>query len=283
MLRLVFDSYRLYAQKFLTIAKYALPYLLLCCAAKYLETETSTSSFHVPLVSLFMVLIPLISAATDIKIYRYLLGYKTTNPLSSPKAYFMYLFSQMVIYLIGSAPLFLFTFVLNTLGYSNVGGLTLAIFINLFIGFMFMARFNIILPLIIQNKTPTLKEFLLYTNKPYIYWIGVGLFIYIPYVILHYVSVNLPYANILLCTIITYLFACFNVCFVNKDKQIQIPIPVEPIKETIKKTVKEPQKKTVVKTTKLPPKEKKISKQTTKKATKKTTKTAKPKLKTLPA
>lgn len=288
MFRLVSIAYKTLFKNFPIIITFALPLLILSALNIYFRTSLEVSNATIYFVYLSLIFIPLINAATDISIYRKLFQFNIINPLSSLQAYIRYLIGQIGIGLIGTAPIFLINYIFIKLGLHPLAALCLAIVANLFIGFVFMARFYVVLPLIIQNKTPSLKEFLLYTKHPYLQWVCVATLIYLPYVAIHYFTLDCPYINMILTTIATYIFICFNVTYVNNNRLSRItykPAIVTPVNKpvitpTLEKKTENKIKKSPKKATKSSPKKTSSKKETSSKvAGKKTTKKPAPKLK----
>ena len=288
MLKLVISSYKTLCRNFHFIICFAIPVLALSAINIYLRTSLEATKSVVYLTYTTLILLPFVNAATDISIYRKLFKFNIINPLSSIQAYVRYLLGQTFFGLIGTAPVFLLYFIFLKTGLSPMISLILAVIANIFIGFAFMARFYIVLPLIIQNKIPSLKEFLLYTKRPYLQWVSVATLIYLPYVVIHYLTLECPYTNLFLTTIATYLFICFNVNYVNNNRLSRITYKSTtetPIVETImvtkvEKKVEKKAEKAPKKTNKASPKKtsgKKVS--SPKAAGKKTTKRPTPKLK----
>ena len=218
MLRLIKDSYKLFLKNVPFIVIFALPLLVLSALNIYFGNYTPVNNGIIYFTYASLLLLPLVSAATDISIYRRLFGFNIVNPLSSLHAFILYLLVQIGIGLVGTAPIFFFQYVLGAMGLSPFWSLSLAIFINIFVGFAFMARFNIILPLIIQNKVPALREFMAYTGRPFSQWLAVAVLVYLPYVVLHYLTSPCPYANMIITTLFMFVFICFNVTYVNNNR-----------------------------------------------------------------
>lgn len=222
MLRLIKDSYKLFFKNLPVIILFALPLLVLSALNIYFGNYTPVNRGIVYFTYAALLLLPLVSAGTDISIYRRLFHFNIVNPLSSLHAFILYLLAQICIGLIGTAPIFLFQYLFDITGLSPFVSLSLAIIVNIFVGFAFMARFNVILPLIIQNKVPSLHEFMSYTKRPFRQWLSVAVLVYLPYVVLHYLSAPCPYTNMLITTIFMFVFICFNVVYVNNNRLSRI-------------------------------------------------------------
>ncbi len=222
MLRLIKDSYKLFFKNLPVIILFALPLLVLSALNIYFGSYTPVNRGIVYFTYAALLLLPLVSAGTDISIYRRLFHFNIVNPLSSLHAFILYLLAQICIGLIGTAPIFLFQYLFDITGLSPFVSLSLAIIVNIFVGFAFMARFNVILPLIIQNKVPSLHEFMSYTKRPFRQWLSVAVLVYLPYVVLHYLSAPCPYTNMLITTIFMFVFICFNVVYVNNNRLSRI-------------------------------------------------------------
>lgn len=275
MLRLIKDSYKLFFKNLPVIILFALPLLVLSALNIYFGNYTPVNRGIVYFTYAALLLLPLVSAGTDISIYRRLFHFNIVNPLSSLHAFILYLLAQICIGLIGTAPIFLFQYLFDITGLSPFVSLSSAIIVNIFVGFAFMARFNVILPLIIQNKVPSLHEFMSYTKRPFRQWLSVAVLVYLPYVVLHYLSAPCPYTNMIVTTIFMFVFICFNVVYVNNNRLSRISykevteittIKATPVAEKTKeqpkevshspKKAKEAEKKPVKKAKKTPSKPK---------------------------
>lgn len=275
MLRLIKDSYKLFFKNLPVIILFALPLLVLSALNIYFGNYTPVNRGIVYFTYAALLLLPLVSAGTDISIYRRLFHFNIVNPLSSLHAFILYLLAQICIGLIGTAPIFLFQYLFDITGLSPFVSLSSAIIVNIFVGFTFMARFNVILPLIIQNKVPSLHEFMSYTKRPFRQWFSVAVSVYLPYVVLHYLSAPCPYTNMIVTTIFMFVFICFNVVYVNNNRLSRISykevteittIKATPVAEKTKeqpkevshspKKAKEAEKKPVKKAKKTPSKPK---------------------------
>ena len=232
MLSLILDSYKMFFKKFPILFIISIPLLLLSALEIYVDTQVVSTGAIVYIAYTSMLIIPLVSAATDICIYRKLFRFNSINPLSSIFAFVVYVVAQLIIGVIGTAPIFLFMYLLSFFGLSNIWALSLSVAINTFVGFAFMARFNVILPLIIQNKIPSLREFLIYTNRKYIQWVSVAFAFYLPYVVIHYLTVTCPYTNMILTTLFILTFICFNVNYINTNRLSKVTY--KPAEEVIK-------------------------------------------------
>lgn len=282
MLKIIVDAYKMFFKNIRFMLVISLPLLALSALNIYFNDIMHPVSGLIYVVYAAMLVLPLVSAATDVCIYRRLFNYNIINPFSSLQAYIIYLLAQIAIGLIGTAPIFLFQYLFSLTGLDPLICLSLAILINSFIGFVFIARFNIILPLIIQNKIPSLKEFNNYTKRKYSQWLLVALLIYLPYVILHYLTTACPYTNMIIVTLFMMTFICFNIAYIKANRLNKAPLPIKteeeqaivpaPTKQA--ELVNKPKKATTNK------KGAKITKEPTKKPTpKKTTKRPAPKLK----
>lgn len=218
MLKLIRDSYKLYFRSFPFMFLYAIPLLLLTILNVYCNNIFTFNNGFIYFSYAAALVLPFVSAATDISIYRRLFGYKVINPLSSLRAFVLYLLAQIGIGLVGTAPIFLFNYLLVIAGVSAFWSLTLAVLINIFVGFLFMARFNIVLPLIIQNRIPSLHDFLSYTKRPLKFWLTIATTVYLPYVVINYLSASLEAVNTALTNLFMLLFICFNITYINQNR-----------------------------------------------------------------
>lgn len=239
MLTLILNSYKLFFKQFKNIIILALPLLVLSVANLYFQPASKI----IYCAYAIMLIIPFVSVATDISIYRKLFQYNIINPLCNISTFIIYLLAQIVIGLIGTAPIYLFQYLLLLLGLPVFWSLVVAVMINIPTGFILLARLNIALPLIIQNKIPSPKEFLKYTTQPYRQWLMVAVLIYLPYVILHYLSAPYPYTNIITTTLFMYVFICFNINYVNSNRLNRIPYkPVEVLVKEAEEIISEKEK-----------------------------------------
>lgn len=218
MLKLVVDSYKLFAKNAPFMLVFALPLLVLSAINIYFRNFASLNNGIIYFTYAAFLLLPFVSAATDICIYRRLFRFNIINPLSSLHAFILYLLAQIGIGLVGTAPIFLLQYIFSILGLSPIVCLVLAVVLNIFAGFAFMARFNLVLPLIIQNKVPSLRVFLNYTKRPYAQWLQAAALVYLPYVVIHYLTLPCPYANMIFTTIFMFVFICYNVTYVNSNR-----------------------------------------------------------------
>lgn len=218
MLKLVVDSYKLFAKNIPFMLVFALPLLVLSAINIYFRNFGPLNNGIIYFTYASFLILPFVSAATDICIYRRLFRFNIINPLSSLHAFILYLLAQIGIGLIGTAPIFLLQYIFTIFGMSPIISLTLAVVLNIFAGFAFMARFNIVLPLIIQNKVPSLRTFLNYTKRPYVQWLQVAALVYLPYVVIHYLTLPCPYTNMVLTTIFMFVFIGYNVTYINNNR-----------------------------------------------------------------
>lgn len=276
MLKLIKDAYVLYLRNLPLIAVYALPLLVLSIIDAYISNTVLTTCIMVLMISLA-------NAATDICLYRRLFHFKIINPLSNLRTFGLYLLFQICIGLIGTAPLFVLLPLLSGSGLSPEMNLSIAIAVNTLTFFTLMSRLEIILPLIVQNKLPSLREFWKYTNRPWNQWLLVALLIYFPYVVLNYALPSL-WAAIIVTTLFSFVSLCFNIAYINNNRFIQnepksdhnntlTPAPVKPARPAPAKK-KTPAPKTPAK--KAPAKKLPLKKPVSKKAPKKTTPRLKP-------
>ena len=239
MLHTISASYKMFFKNIRFILLYALPLLILSAINIYFQKLDSDNRAVLYFTNIAFFLIPLVSAATDISIYQRLFNFKKINPLSSPKIFVLYLVCQIAIGLIAVLPMFIFFYIFSFITASAFTILALASLLNIFVGFYFLARFNIILPLIILNKIPSLQKFLKYTKISYKKWLSVAVLVYFPYVIINYVF-TCPYSNMLLTNLFMFVILCFNVYYVSnnseEDKQndntVKTPLLVEEPKKT---------------------------------------------------
>lgn len=282
MLKLILDSYKMFLRSFPVILLFAVPLLLLSGISIWIETSETVSRGILYFYYASFVLIPLVSIATDISLYRRFFGFSNINPLSSLKAFVLYLFTQLALGLVASAPIILFRYIFVALGMSDLPAFTLAIALNTFLGIYLLARFSILFPLIVQNKVPSMKEFSQYTARPYKEWISVALLMYTPYVIFNYVIVS-PTLNMLVVNLFAFVFICFNIKYVSTfrvpgskpatTRNVEVKASAPVIKEAEKaapaaeKPAKPAAKKTSAKKTAAPKKTASASKSPTAKKT----------------
>lgn len=214
MFKLIKDSYKMYLKSFPLILLFAVPLLFLSGITVWIENSETVNRGMLYFHYFAFVLIPLVSVATDISLYRRFFGFSIINPLSSLKTFILYLLTQLALGLVASAPIILFRYVFETFGMPTLPSFVLAIVLDLFLGIYLLARFSILFPLIIQNKVPSLKDFSQYTARSYKDWMSVSLLIYMPYVIFNYV-ITCPFLNTLVVNLFAFVFVCFNIKYVE--------------------------------------------------------------------
>lgn len=245
MFTLIKDSYKMYLKSFPLILLFAAPLLLLSGIAVWIENSETVNRGMLYFQYVAFVLIPLVSVATDISLYRRFFGFSIINPLSSLKAFMLYLLTQLALGLVASAPIILFRYVFEMFGMPVLSAFVLAIALDLFLGIYLLARFSILFPLIIRNEVPSLKDFSRYTARSYKDWISVSFLIYMPYVVFNYV-IACPFLNMLIVNLFAFVFVCFNIKYVEtfrvpatkneavKKTSVRIDVPapeeLEPIK-----------------------------------------------------
>ncbi len=241
MFTLIKDSYKMYLKSFPLILLFAAPLLLLSGIAVWIENSETVNRGMLYFQYVAFVLIPLVSVATDISLYRRFFGFSIINPLSSLKAFMLYLLTQLALGLVASAPIILFRYVFEMFGMPALSAFVLAIALDLFLGIYLLARFSILFPLIIRNEVPSLKDFSRYTARSYKDWISVSFLIYTPYVVFNYV-IACPFLNMLVVNLFAFVFVCFNIKYVETFRvpatkneavkktnvRIDVPTPEEP-------------------------------------------------------
>ncbi len=278
MLKTIADSYKLFFRKFPIIVLYALPLLVFSAIEIFFENQNSENKGVYYFLLLSSYLIPLVSAGVDVALYKRLLGIKKVNPLQPFKTYFSYFFVQLGIGLIAVIPLHAIFYILNLNSGPTLGHLVIALVVNMFLGIYVLARLNLVLPLIIQNKLLKLKDFIAFSSDSYLNWTIVGFLIYGPFLVSNYVIAN-PYVNTIITNLCMLLFVCFNTTYVLNHK-VKTPTTVKTVEEAPKKepvkSAKPVAKKTPAKKIAAPKTESK--KETVKKsaAKKKTSKKATP-------
>lgn len=240
MLKTIVSSYKSYGKNFPVVLLYALPLLVISLIQIYFEGLNSTNRGVKYFIALALFALPIIGAATDVAIYQFILKLGKINPFKSIKTLLIYLFVQIGIGAIAIVPMVLIKHFIDYLGAPSCA-LAIAVFINIFLGFYFMARFSIVLPLIIQGQKIDLKGFMKLTQRPYKSWLLVAILVYIPYVILYY-TIPCIYFNAVIATMIMYVFIFFNCAYLNKTGKV-----LEPKKATPVTTKPVATKKTVVK------------------------------------
>ncbi len=239
MLKTIADAYKLFFRKFPIIVLYSLPLLVLSAIEIFfenLDTENKGASYF---LALSAYLIPLVSAAVDVALYKRFLGIKEVNPLRPIKTYTEYFFVQLGIGLIAVAPLHAIYYILNQNSGPTLGHLITAITLNMFLGIYILARFNIILPLIIENKLLKLKDFMSFTADSYKNWIIASFLIYTPFLFSNYAFSN-PYTNMVITNFCMLLIVCFNCAYVLNHKAStpakKVVITKTEVKPEVKKT-----------------------------------------------
>lgn len=257
MLNIILDAYKLFLRKFPIILLYALPLLILSGISVYFQNLGTENRGVLYFLYGAFFLIPLVSAATDISIYQRLMNFRKVNPLASAKIFVLYLVVQIALGLVATLPMFIFFYILSFITASTLAAITLAAFFNIFVGLYFLARFNIILPLIIKDQVPSLQSFMAYTKNSYRQWLAAAALIYLPYIVINYLFVC-PYGQMLATNLFMFVLLCFNVSYINdkgekhekphRDTTLKTPLPVkENVKAPQKKAVAKPAPKKVVK------------------------------------
>ncbi len=217
MLNMISASYKTYGKNFPVILLYALPLLVLSVLEAYFRGSDGNGKGIAYFIALTAFFLPLISAATDIAIYRRLLNTGRVNPFICFKTLFIYMFTQIALGLIfATIPVLLFAYFLGFL-FSFHTALVLALVLNIFVGMVYLARFNIILPLIVMNKKITWKTLKTYTDRPYKQWLTVACLVYAPYLLVNYLFCC-PISNVVLTNLFMFVFVCFNIVYVTGNK-----------------------------------------------------------------
>ncbi len=233
MLKTIADSYKLFFRKFPIILLYALPLLVFSVIEVFFETQNSENKGIYYFLLLSSYLIPLVSAGVDVALYKRLLGIKNVNPLQPFKTYFSYFFVQLGIGIIAVIPLHALFYILNLNSGPTLSHLVIALVVNMFLGIYVLARLNLVLPLIIQNKLLKLKDFMTFSRDSYLNWIIAGFLIYGPFLVSNYIIAN-PYINTLITNLCMLLFVCFNTTYVLNHK-VKTPTTVKTVEEAPKK------------------------------------------------
>lgn len=246
MLQTILSSYKTYLKNFPVILLFAVPLLVLSGIEIYFEGLTSANRGVKYFISLALFILPLISAATDIAVYQRLFKSPRVNPFGSLKTLFVYLFVQLGLGLIAILPIIIFRALFLT--FMSAGyAMTAALFVNMFVGIYFLARFNIILPLIVREQTPNLKEFLAYTDDSYRKWLAVSFLVYLPYIVLNYV-IPCPYLHMAVTNLFMLVFVSFNAVYVMERKTPAMkPVLVKEAETAKAKTAAAPQEAPKVK------------------------------------
>lgn len=238
MLNIIKKAYRLFFVNFPIILIFCIP-LFILNAVNIANTgnENASECFHYVLLSLAF-LTPLVSAGTDISIYQVFFKYKIINPFHSIKTLFLYLVVQFMIGIVAVAPIFIFRSLLALFMQDEAVILAVSLFLNMFVGFYILARFNIILPMIIQEQVPGYKEFLKITNQSYKSWLAVSFAIYLPYLLINYLMPN-AYVNMFFTTLAMILFNCFSAAYVLEKKLVKTGPADHKVKHSSPKAKKE--------------------------------------------
>lgn len=226
MFKTILDSYKMYLKNLPVIILFALPLLVFSNIEIYFQHFENPNQGITYFIALAVLLLPLISASTDIAVYRKFFKFDRVNPFSCPKTLFIYLFAQIALGLIATLPIFIFKYLFGLFMDNNLYIMIIALFLNMFIGIYFLARFNLILPLIVLEINPGLKTFLDYTRNSYGKWLSVAFLIYLPYIVINY-TVSCPYMNMLFTTLFMFVFICFNTAYVLKNKPLMTPAKVK--------------------------------------------------------
>lgn len=214
MLKVITDSYKMFLKNFPVILLYSLPLIALSIIDLSFKQIANPGKGILYFATLATILIPFVSAATDVAIYKFLLKLGKINPFASWKIYFLYMFSQLAIGLVAVLPIFAFKFIFDNIGLEN-HAMLLALILNMFFGIYLLSRLNVILPLIIKGQEINLKAFWKNTDNTYANWMSVATLVYLPFLILNYGIIN-PYANSIITILFMYVFVTFNICYVSK-------------------------------------------------------------------
>lgn len=214
MFKIIVNSYLTFFKNLPVILLYALPLLVLSAIEIYFEGLSSANYGVKYFIIMAVYLIPFVSAATDIAVYQRLLGFTKINPFNSPKTLVIYFLVQLGIGIIAVVPLYAVYYFLNINTGATLSHLWVAILLNMFLGIYFLARFNIILPLLVKGQMLKLKDFLAVTDYKYSQWVLAGFLIYGPYLVLNYV-VPCPYLNMFFTCLYMLVFVCFNVTYIS--------------------------------------------------------------------
>lgn len=246
MLKTISSTYKTYAKTFPVILLYALPLLVLSSIQVYFLGINEPNKGVAAFIMLSLFVVPLVGAATDVAIYRFLMKFGKVNPLISIKAYLYYLIAQIGIGIIGVLPIFAFKFILDKMGLGNIS-LYLSLFLNLFVGIFLIARLSIALPLIVAQKKFSLQTFWQDTNDTYPHWMMVSVLVYLPYIILNY-GVSCPYLNMAVTTLFSFVFIVFNTLYAQDKfkKQLAAGSVKVAINQPVTKPAAKPEKETPV-------------------------------------
>lgn len=236
MLKTIVDSYKMFCRNFPVILLYALPLLVLTVIQVYfngLETQNRGVIWYLAGATF---LLPLISSATDVAVYKRLFKDASVNPFRNPKVLFIYLFVQLGLGLVAVLPIYLFNYIIINLTGWTFCALCLSLLANMFIGVYFLARFNIVLPLIVQQRVPSLKDFMGFTDRPYKQWLLVAFLVYLPYILINYLF-SCPYLNAVLTNLYMLVFVCFNTTYLMQHTMTPVLVNA-PQPKKIEPTIK---------------------------------------------
>lgn len=217
MLKTIVDSYKMFCRNFPVILLYALPLLILTVIQVYFDGLNTQNRGVVWYLAGAVFLMPLISAATDIAVYKRLFKDASVNPFRNPKVLFIYLFVQLGLGLVAVLPIYLFNYILFRYTSWTLCVMCVSLLANMFIGVWLLARFNIILPLIVQQRVPSWRDFLEFTDHPYKQWLLVAFLVYMPYIVINYLF-TCPYLNAVLTNLYMLVFVCFNTTYIMQHK-----------------------------------------------------------------
>ncbi len=275
MLKLIKDAYVLYLRNLPLIVVFALPLLALSIIDIYIRRAAPESAY---LGAVMFIVLALAGTATDISLYRRFFHYSIINPLSSLRAFALYLVCQLATSAVGTLPIFGLQYLFSLTGLPPYISFLAAVIVCIFTFFALMTRLEIILPLIVQNKIPALREFWNYTRRPWKQWIQAALLLFVPYIILYYIFSGMPVVNTVLTTVFAFVTLCFNTVYINNRRPAQTlprtedktPLTPEPVPAHAKAGRPAPAPKSAApKKTKAPAAKKPLKKPAPKKAPKK--------------
>lgn len=156
-----------------------------------------------------LILAALLSIIISFFIYIYILKPKNIDFLKSLKLLLKYTVADCAV----SSVFYLIIFI--TQKYLSPINPYLSYALIYFGGLYFLTRFSIILPMLINNETISLKNIIKRTNERYLVWLMAGTIIYLPFVLAR-IYFNQGFAYQLISALQIPWLCCFNALYLKK-------------------------------------------------------------------
>lgn len=205
MFNIIQDTYKLYFRKLPVLALFVLPLVLYSVADDYLRVYLADCRFYIYLSA---VLSPLVYAAVELAVYKYMLKAKLGKVWGTLKKLVLFAVIQFSAGFVMMLPMFVLS---RIAGHHQLGNLWVpfGLIANIFLGIWFFARVNIVLPMIVNEDKVTLKSFDRQAKDTYAFWAVVAALIYFPYIASYYLIGNVI-VNVLVTGFLSVLQPLFN-------------------------------------------------------------------------